>query len=59
MKANRLELNLHKIEVVDGLGARMDQVAVNLPRLDEVTLPFRDWVHNLGVILDPALSIEL
>ncbi|KAF7235490.1 Vomeronasal type-2 receptor 26 [Varanus komodoensis] len=57
MRANKLKLNPDKMEVllVGGSGLGMGYLGLVL---NGVALPLRDKVRNLGVLLDPELSLE-
>ncbi|XP_061470050.1 uncharacterized protein LOC133379228 [Rhineura floridana] len=57
MRANKLKLNPNKTEMllVGGPSAQMVDVR---PVLDGVTLPLKEQVRSLGVLLDPLLSLE-
>ncbi|XP_061487038.1 uncharacterized protein LOC133387065 isoform X3 [Rhineura floridana] len=57
MRANKLRLNPDKTEMllVDGFSDRMVDT---YPILDGVTLPLKDRVRSLGVVLDSSLSLE-
>ncbi|XP_061460454.1 uncharacterized protein LOC133373973 [Rhineura floridana] len=56
MRANKLKLNPDKTEMLLVNGSP-DQLDVR-PVLDEVTLPLKEQVRSLGVLLDPSLSLE-
>ena len=51
--ANRLKLNLDKTEILF-LESTSEKLGRIIPKLDGVALPFRDQVHNMGVLLDLA-----
>ena len=48
-------MKLDKTEILI-LGGPSDRLRGATFRLDGTALPFRDQVHNLGVLLDPAVS---
>ncbi|XP_061477478.1 uncharacterized protein LOC133381914 [Rhineura floridana] len=57
MRTNKLRLNPDKTEMllVDGFSDRMVDI---YPVLDGVTLPLKEQVRSLGVILDSCLTLE-
>ncbi|XP_061477973.1 uncharacterized protein LOC133382302 [Rhineura floridana] len=57
MRTNKLRLNPDKTEMllVDGFS---NQVVDTYPVLDGVTLPQKEQVRSLGVVLDSSLSLE-
>ena len=57
MRVNKLRLNPDKSEVLL-VGAPPDRLKGHFPALDGVTLPLKDRVHSLGVLLDPGLTLE-
>ena len=40
------------------VGAPPDRLKGHLPTLDGITLPLKDRVRSLGVLLDPSLTLE-
>ena len=56
MRENKLKLNPDKTEMLAVKGPDLD-LEVCQPVLDEATLPLKDCVHSLGVLLDPALQM--
>ncbi|KAF7235271.1 Vomeronasal type-2 receptor 1 [Varanus komodoensis] len=57
MRANKLKLNPDKTEVLLVGGSGFGEGGFDLV-LNGATLPLRDKVHSLGVLLDPELSLE-
>ncbi|XP_078241606.1 uncharacterized protein LOC140704410 [Pogona vitticeps] len=57
MRVNKLRLNPDKFEVLL-VGAPPDRLKGHLPTLDGITLPLKDRVRSLGVLLDPSLTLE-
>ncbi|KAF7240862.1 Receptor-type tyrosine-protein phosphatase T [Varanus komodoensis] len=57
MRANKLKLNPDKMEVLLVGGSGFGEGGFDLV-LNGVSLPLRDKVHSLGVLLDPELSLE-
>ena len=57
MRVNKLKLNPDKMEVLL-VGASLDRLEGHFPALNGVTLPLRDRVHSLGVLLDTSLTLE-
>ncbi|KAF7246446.1 AT-rich interactive domain-containing protein 2 [Varanus komodoensis] len=57
MRANKLKLNPDKTEVLLVGGSGFGEGGFDLV-LNGATLPLRDKVRNLGVLLDPELSLE-
>uniref|UniRef100_A0A8D2KSV3 Reverse transcriptase domain-containing protein n=1 Tax=Varanus komodoensis TaxID=61221 RepID=A0A8D2KSV3_VARKO len=57
MRANKLKLNPDKTEVLLVGGSGFREGGFDLV-LNGVTLPLRDKVRSLGVLLDPELSLE-
>ena len=57
MRVNKVRLNPDKSEVLL-VGAPPNRLKGNFPALDGVTLPLKDRVHSLGVLLDPGLILE-
>ena len=40
------------------VGALPDRLKGHFPALDRITLPLKDRVRSLGVLLDPGLTLE-
>ena len=57
MRVNKLKLSPDKTEVLL-VGASLDRLEGHFPALNGVTLPLRDRVRSLGVLLDPSLTLE-
>ena len=57
MRVNKLKLSPDKTEVLL-VGASADRLEGHFPVLNEVTLPLRDRIHRLEVLLDPSLTLE-
>ena len=57
MRANRLKLNPEETAILL-LGGHPDWLGGLLPDLDGLTHTLKDWVCNLGVLLDLALSMK-
>ena len=55
IKVNKLKLNPDKMEVLL-VGASPDKLEGHFPALNGVTLPLRDRVCSLGVLLDHSLT---
>ena len=51
-----MKMNPDKVKI-SLLGGTPDWLGDILPDLDEATFPLKDQVQNLGVFLDPALSM--
>lgn len=56
-RLNKLTLNPVKVDILQ-LGRSSDWLAVNLPDLDGIKFLVKAWVHNLGLHLNPALSMN-
>ena len=57
IRVNKLKFNPDKMEVLL-VGASPDRLEGHFPALNGVTLPLRDRVRSLGVLLDPSLTLE-
>ena len=57
MRVNKLKLNPDKTEMLL-VGASPDKLEGHFPALNGVTLPLRDRVRSLGVLLNSGLTLE-